>query len=74
MDLQLRPNGLELEGLEHVVGLNVAEVGDDDAALHAFLDLADVLLEDPQRADAADMQDAALLGARGRGWLRVTCP
>src|SRR4051794_11398242 len=58
--LELPLHLARLEDLEDVAFLHVLVALDGDAALVAFLDLADVVLEAPQRADPAGVDDAAV--------------
>src|SRR4051812_43183986 len=58
--LELPLDLARLEDLEDVAFLHVLVALDGDAALVAFLDLADVVLEAPQRADPAGVDDASV--------------
>src|SRR6516225_9164611 len=51
---------LDLERLDHVADLHVLVAVEADAALEALLDLGDVVLEAPQRADLAFVDDAVV--------------
>jgi hypothetical protein len=53
LDRNLGRDALGHEGFNHVSDFDVAVIGYGDAALHAVRDLADVVLEAPQRPHLA---------------------
>src|SRR3954453_19058690 len=70
--LELALDLLRLVDLDHIALLHVGVVLEDDAALEARLDLADVVLEAAKRSDPAVVDDGAIppeprLGAAADG-------